>query len=300
MSAIPDPAFALTPTGNLRRRAFVSRLFEGGSTGAALLAVAVLGIVVYTVVHRGGSQISWSFLTTNPRITASGSTSGGIAYLIVGSAVLVALASVIAIPIGVLSAVYVTEFAGPRASQAVALALDLLNGLPSIIIGVFVYSLILVGSGQTGSGFAGSVGLSIIMVPFVARSSQEVLRRVPKNLREGADALGISRWRTVVGVILPAARTGIVTGSLLGVARAAGETAPLILVCSIYPVKTLFDPFGQALPNIPVGIFQLAELPDPNALAQAWGAALVLLAFILALNVGARAVAARSSGSAVR
>jgi phosphate transport system permease protein len=291
-TATPDPAYALTPSGNLKRRARVSRLVEGSAIGAAVLAVAVLAIVVYTVIDRGGSQLSWSFLTKNPPSTF-GATGGGIANAISGTIVIVTLAAAIATPIGVLTALYLTEFAGPQTTRVLQLALDLMNGLPSIVIGLFVFGLLVVGSGH--SGFAGSVGLSIVMLPLIARSSVEVLRRVPNNLREAADALGVSRWRTVVGVVVPAALSGILTGTILAIARAAGETAPLLVCDSLYNQgMTQLNPFGHAVPNIPVLIFQLSENGDPNALPQAWGAAFVLLAAILIANIGARTLLARS------
>jgi phosphate transport system permease protein len=292
----PDPDFALTPSGNLRRRVLVSRLMEGGATASAVLAVGVLGIVLFTVVDRGGSQLSWSFVTKNPP-ALFGATGGGIANAIIGTIIIVALAAAIATPVGVLTALYLTEFAGPRTTRVLQLALDLMNGLPSIVIGLVVFGLLVAGHGH--SGFAGSVGLSVVMLPLIARSSVEVLRRVPGNLREAADALGVSRWRTVLGVVLPTALGGIVTGTILSVARAAGETAPLLVCNSIGldPSKTQLNPFGHPVPNIPVLIFQLSENGDPSALPQAWGAAFVLLAFILAANIGARALLARSKAA---
>jgi phosphate transport system permease protein len=172
-----------------------------------------------------------------------------------------------------------------------------MNGLPTIVVGVFVYGLMVVGSGQ--SGFAGGVALSIVMLPLIARASQEVLRRVPGTLREAAEALGVSHWRTVIGVILPAAAGGIVTGTVLALARAAGETAPLILTTSIYANKVQLDP-SQALPNIPTTIFTLSESNDPAGFQRAWGASLLLLAFILIVNITARTIVARNKSSLTR
>jgi phosphate transport system permease protein len=192
----------------------------------------------------------------------------------------------------VLVAVYLTEFAGPRAGRLVRLALDVMNGLPSIVIGLFVFGLLVAGHKQTG--FAGSLALAVIMLPLIARASQEMLLLVPDHLREAADALGVSRWRTIVGIVLPAALSGIVTGTVLAVARAAGETAPLIFLSSIFGNQVTLNVFGQALPNIPVTIFVLSEQADPAGYARAWGAALVLLTFILLANIAARALLARS------
>jgi phosphate transport system permease protein len=208
--------------------------------------------------------------------------------------VIVATATAIAMPMGILVALYLTEFAGPRSRPVVRLALDLLNGLPTIVVGLFVFGLLVVGHHQ--SGFAGSFALAIIMLPLIARATQEVLLLVPPSLREAADALGVSRWRTVIGVVLPTARGGILTATVLAVARAAGETAPLILTSSIFANTVSVNPFGgKALPNIPVYIFTASEAADPYGFARAWGAAFVLLAFILLASLGARALSRRHS-----
>lgn len=285
-----DPARPLVATGNLRRRQLVNRLATTSQTVAALLAVGVLAVLVFSVVKRGGGALSIDFLTKNP--PQFGGPGGGIAPMIIGTGLLVGVATLMAMPVGILIAIYLTEFATPRPARVIRLALDLLNGLPSIVIGVFVFGLLVVGNHQ--SGFAGSLGLAIVMLPLIARASQEVLLLVPNSLREAAGALGVSRWRTVVGVLVPTAFGGILTGTLLAVARAAGETAPVLFGSSIFSNKTSFDFFGQAIPNIPVEIFQLSEAADPAGFTRAWGAALVLLAFILLTNVGARALLARS------
>jgi phosphate transport system permease protein len=282
-----DHARPLVASGNLRRRNLVNRLVEASATIAAIIAVAVLGIVVYSIVERGGSALSLDFLIKDPLPAFSG-PGGGIAPAIVGTGLLVLVATAVALPLGVLIAIYLTEFAGPRTASAVRLMLDLLNGLPSIVIGLFVFGLLVVGHPQTG--FAGSFALAIIMLPIIARSSQEVLLVVPQNLREAARALGVSRWRTVLGVVLPSALGGILTGAVLAVARAAGETAPLILTSSIFANNVTGNIFGEALPNIPVSIFSLSESPDPVDHARAWGSALVLMAFILVAITGARAL----------
>lgn len=285
-----DPTAPLAPSGNLRRRRRVSRLAEAGATGAALLALAVLGLVVWSVAARGAGALSLDFLTKDPPLF--GGPGGGIAPAIVGTATIVLSATAIAAPVGVLVALYLTEFAGARVGGAIRLALDLLNGLPSIVIGLFVFGLLVAGHQQ--SGFAGAVALAIIMVPLVARATQEMLLLVPSQLREAADALGVSRWRTVLGVVLPSALPGIVTGTVLAIARAAGETAPLLFVSSIFGNHVSANPFGHALANIPVSIFQLSEASDPAGFQRAWGAAFVLLAFILITNITARSVLARA------
>ena len=285
-----DPTAPLTATGNLRRRRAVSLAFDSSATAAALLAVAVLGVVIWSVAKRGASALSFHFLTSNPPLFSTGG--GGIAYAIVGTALLVAVATAIAMPMGVLIALYLNEYAGRRSANTIRLILDLMNGLPSIVIGLFAFELLVVGHHQ--SGFAGSIALAIIMLPLIARASQEVLALVPTTLREAADSLGVSHWRTVRGVVLPAAWGGILTGTVLAVARAAGETAPLIFVSSIFANKTSVDIFGAAVPNIPVFIFNASEAADPQGFARAWGAGLVLLAFILVASLGARALSMRS------
>jgi phosphate transport system permease protein len=294
---LADLSGPLTPSGHLRRRQLVSRLVEAGQTTAALLAVAVLGILVYSVASRGASVLSIDFLTKSPPSASAafgGASGGGIAPAIVGTAVLIALATAIAMPVGILAALYLTEFAGLWSTRAIRLGLDLMNGLPTIIVGLFVFGLLVVGHHQ--SGFAGSFALAIVMLPLIARAAQEVLKLVPANLREAADALGVSHWRTVVGVVLPTARGGILTATVLAVARAAGETAPLLFASSFFaPNVVSANPFGhEGLSNIPVYIFTASQAADPNGFARAWGAALVLLAFILLASVGARALNRRS------
>ena len=290
MSATLDATAPLTASGNLRRRMLVSRLMTGAAMLAALAAVAILFIVVYGVAKQGASALSLDFITKNP----VGLAGGGIANAIIGTALIVAVATAIATPIGVLTAIYLSEYAGPRSRLGAVLrtALDLMQGIPTIVIGLFVFGLLV--NGHHDSGFAGSVALSIVMLPLIARSSQEVLQLVPVTLREAADALGVQRWRTILTVVLPAALGGIVTGTILALARAAGETAPLLLADSIYnPNITQLDVFGHGVPNIPVLILTSSNLGIPEALARGWGAAFVLLGMILIANVTARLLLAR-------
>jgi phosphate transport system permease protein len=287
-----DPTAPLTPSGNLRRRAAVSRFVEVVATAAAICAVALLIDVAYTVAHRGAPALSFAFLTQNPQ----GLVEGGIANYLLGTVVIVAFAAVMALPVGILSGLYLTEFAGQRSrsGRILKLVLDLLQGLPTIIVGVVVYGVLVIPA-HLESGFAGSVALAVIMLPLIARSSQEVLQLVPGSLREAADALGVDRWRTVLGVILPVASGGIATGAILSIARAAGETAPLLVVDSIFsPGSTQLNLFGHGVPSIPIFILTNYDLPTPAAVTRVWGAAFVLLAIILLANVGARLLLARS------
>lgn len=286
--AAAEPALQLRGGGRIGRRRIVNRLMEALATVAALLAVAILGIVVLSVLQRGASVLSWGFLTGN--LPTFGETGGGIAPLIIGSAILVGIATATAVPLGVLTALFASEFAPRRVAPVIRLTLDLMNGLPSIVIAVFIYGLLVFGRGQ--SGWAGGLALSIVMFPLVARSTQEVLRLVPRTLRESAMALGVSRWRMVTGIVLPASLGGILTGAVLALARAAGETAPLLFASSVFANTVVSDP-RNALPNIPVQIFIWSESPDPEDHKRAWAAAFVLLVFVLLASVAGRVALAR-------
>jgi phosphate transport system permease protein len=280
----------LLDRGNLKRRRRFNRLVEVSSTVAAMLAVAVLLLVVGSVFLKGVGALSWHFLTTPTALF--GESGGGIANAIVGTCVVVGIAALIAIPVGLLVAIYTTEFASPRIADPVRFVLDLLNGVPTIITGIFVYGLIVIPQGKQ-SALAGAIALAIVMLPIVARTGQEVLALVPGTLKEAAHALGIAHWRTVLRVTLPTAAGGLVTGALLGVTRVAGETAPLLLADSIFVQGVHADP-SKALASIPIFIFQASESPKAEAHTEAWAAALVLIAVVLALNVIARAFYARS------
>ncbi len=279
----------LLDRGNLKRRNRFNRLVNIASTVAALLAVAVLAIVVGSVFLKGVGALSWHFLTTPTALF--GESGGGISNAIVGSAIIVGIASAMAIPIGILVAVYTTEFAPPGIAHPIRFVLDILNGVPTIITGIFVFGLLVEGNKQ--SGFAASVALAIVMLPIVARTAQEVLSLVPGTLKEAAHALGIAHWRSTVRITIPTAAGGLITGSLLAVARVAGETAPIILLSSIVGQGVLTNP-GEALASIPYFIFTASESPKPEAHTEAWAAALVLIAFVLVLNIVARASYARS------
>lgn len=281
-----DPGSPLVASGNLRRRMIVNRLAQGGATIGAFGAVAMLGVMLYTVVSRGAPAISWDFLTKGP-------AQNGIGPAIVGTAIITLLATAIALPIGVLTAIFTSEFAGERTGAAVRLTLDVMNGLPTIIVGIFIYGLIVAGHHQ--NGFAAALALAVIMMPMIARTTQEVLALVPRSLREGAEALGVARWRVVVGAILPTVTGGVLTATLLGAARVAGETAPQVLVNLVSPQEYVLNPFADnAMPNIPVTIYQLSEAADPTGFERAWGSALTLMTMVLVANVVARTLLNRN------
>jgi len=286
-----DPTQPLVATGNLGRRHVVSRVIQSIAVAAAVAAVAVLVIVIWAVVSHGAKAITWDFVT-------SGYPTGVGPYL-VGTAEVVAIATLMAMPIGVLIALFLSEYAGRRWTRPVQLVLDVMNGLPSIIIAVFIYILIVAATKQQ-SGLAAAIALAIIEVPLIARGTQEVLRLVPEAQREAAAALGVARWRGILTIILPAAAGGIVTATLLSVARAAGETAPMLLLNSLAKGDAVqLNPLKE-VPNVPVRIFQLSEEANPEGFTEAWGLSLILIAIILALGLGSRALLNRSKRKLTR
>jgi phosphate transport system permease protein len=276
---------------NLPRRRAVNRAMEALATLAALIAVAILAIVVWSVAKRGASALNLDLITKAPVQFSFTPVAQGLANAFAGSLVLVGLATLMALPVGILVAVYLNEFAPPSIRTIVGLVLDVLNGVPAIVIGIFVFGLLVVGRGQ--SGWAGAFALACLMLPLVARSTMEVLALVPSSLREASLALGVARWRTTLSIVLPQTVGGILTGTVLAVARVAGETAPLLFTSSIVGTKTSWNPF-HALQSVPVAIYELSESPDPQDHARAWAAALVLLLFILIASLGGRWLATRS------
>ena len=286
-----DPTLPLTASGNLRRRDAVDKAIRIVALLAAAVGVAMLVIVVFDVVTKGAGALSLDFVIKDPQ----GLVGGGIFNSLIGTAEIVAIGAAMALPLGVLTGLYLTEFAGAdsRTGRTLKLALDLMQGLPTIVVGLFVYGLLVLPFHKE-TGFAGSVALAIIMLPLMARASQEVLLLIPNSLREAADALGVSRWRTVLTVLLPAATGGIVTGTILSTARAAGETAPLLLLDSIYNTQTTsLNPF-HGVPNVPMYIYTITEEAVSGVFVRAWGAAFALLMIILLANILARVILARS------
>jgi len=275
--------------GHLRRRRAVNLAMEGLSTAAAVVAVGVLAIVIGSVIVKGAGAFGPDLFLHSE--VPFGEKGGGVANAIVGTALLIAMASVCAVPIGLLVAIYAHEFSGGRVAFALRFVLDVLNGVPTIVTGIFVFSLLVVGSGQTA--FAGALALAIIMLPIVARAAQEVLALVPQAIREGGLALGLSRWKVLLRIVLPSAAGGLLTGALLAVARVAGETAPLLFTCSVFAQGISLNP-AHAVASLPLRIFQLAEGNSPEEHDEAWAAALLLILFVLALNLLARYLYART------
>ena len=250
-----------------------------------LVAVSVLFFILGYLVWQGGRSLSWTFFTQLP--APVGEVGGGFANAILGSTKLLLLASAIGIPIGFMGGVYLAEFGGNTAGFLVRYMTDLLNGVPSIVMGIFVYALIVLPM-RHFSTFAGGVALGIMMIPIAVRSTEEFLRAVPNSLREGALALGATKWKSVATVVIPAAMRGILTGIMLDLARVAGETAPLLFTALN---NQFWSPgWNQPTASLPVMIFTHAISPYEDWHRQAWAAGLVLLSLVLVTNIGARFV----------
>jgi phosphate transport system permease protein len=282
--------FAVSPR---RRRADVlaRRLLLGGT----LIALVPLALVLYFLLHKGLGAWSVSFFTTDPTGNTffKNSSIGGIKSAIVGTIEMVALASVIAIPIGVGVALWLVEYGKSSwFASLVRFFVDVLTGVPSIVFGLFIYIVLVVGTGSSYAGYKGSLALSLLMLPVVIRSAEVVLLLVPNALRESALALGAARWKVVFRVVLPTAITGMLTGILLAVARAAGETAPLLFTAANTNKTTLN--LGQFMNSLPVQIYNDVTSPTQSVVNRAWGAALTLVLLILILNLIARLISRRS------
>jgi phosphate transport system permease protein len=272
----------------LRWRKFVSGFMLTMTGVCALIAVSVLFLILgYLAVH-GGASINWNFFTKLP--VPVGETGGGLANAILGSAKMLLLATIFGVPIGFFGAIYLAEFSGGSTAFVIRYAADLLNGVPSIVIGIFAYSLV-VHPFKQYSTLAGGFALGLMMIPITLRSTEEFLRAVPNSLREAAMALGASKWKTIATVIVPAAYRGILTAVLLAFARVAGETAPLLFTA----LGNQFWSPGWTHPtaSLPVMIFTYALAPYDDWHRQAWAAGLVLLVLILVINIVARAILSR-------
>jgi phosphate transport system permease protein len=285
------PASLLRPTDRLRRRRIVSRAVEIVAWLTAAVAVGLLGLLVFSVARRGWSALNFDLLTKAQNPYAPPDGVQGLANAFVGSLVMVAIATAMALPFGILIALYLNEFAPRWVRGSVGLVLDVLAGIPAIVIGIFVFGLIVVGHGQ--SGLAASFALAILMLPIVFRTTMEVLAIVPQSLREASLGLGVPRWRTTLSIVLPQTIGGVLTGAVLAVARVAGETAPLLFTSAIVGAGISANP-QHALMGVPLAIFELSESPDPADQARAWAAAFVLLMFILLTSLAARWFATRN------
>ena len=259
---------------------------------AAFAVVSVLFLILGYLLLHGGTSLSWDFFTKLPKPV--GESGGGMANAIIGSLKLLLLAAVMGLPVGLLAGVYLAEFGGKTFSFVIRYTTDLLNGVPSIVIGIFAYSLVVLPV-KHFSTLAGGVALAMMVIPITVRSTEEFLRSVPGSLREGAMALGASKWKTIATVILPAASGGILTGMLLALARVAGETAPLLFTA--FSNRFWSPGWGQPSASLPVMIYTYAIAPYDDWHRQAWAAGLVLLMLVLLANLGCR-LALNRRGSA--
>ena len=282
--------FAVSPA-RIRK----DKLARAGILTATVIALVPLILIVYYLLSKGLSAWSWSFFTTDPTGNTFFKTSniGGIKSAILGTIEIVALAAVISIPIGLGVAVWLVEYGRDSwFANVVRFFVDVLTGVPSIIFGLFVYIVLIIGTGSSYAGYKGSIALSLLMLPVVIRSAEVVLLLVPGALRESALALGAPRWRVIFSIVLPTALPGMVTGMLLAVARAAGETAPLLFTAAATH-NTNFN-LGQFMNSLPVQIYSDVTSPTTAVVDRAWGAALTLVSMILVLNLVARLISRRS------
>jgi phosphate transport system permease protein len=275
----------------VRRRPATGRkigdaLVRSLATAASLLGIFFLGWILLEVGQRGIAALDWDFFTRLP--APPGAAGGGLANAIVGTLLMTALATVIGVPIGIMAGVFLAEVGkGTRLAAGVRFMVNVMMGIPSIIVGLFVHAIVVLPQGHF-SGLAGAAALAMIMLPVVARTTDDMLTLVPNELRESALALGLSRWRVTLAVVFRAARSGMVTGVLLAVARVSGETAPLLFTAlnSVYWPGGVNEPTG----NLTVTIFNYAMSPYPDWQQAAWGASLLIMAAVLVVTVLARAM----------
>lgn len=267
-------------------RKFKNRLFFMLCLLCVVIAIVPLLSILYEVVSRGAPQLSVHFLTAN-------GLQGGIGPAIQGSLILIGLTSIIGIPLGVLSGVYLAEFGNNKYASWMRTINDVLTESPSIVVGITAYSVIVIGLIGTFSPVAGALALSFILIPIVARTTEESMKLVPNSIREAAMALGAHRWRTILSVVVPSAKEGLITGTLLAVARVAGETAPILL--TILGNSYFFQGLNQPMDALPLRILLNSRQPSLEIQAQAWGASLVLILIVLALNIGVRLVSRRKN-----
>lgn len=256
----------------------------------ALLSVSVLLIVLGYLGWNGWQYLTWTFLTHLP--APVGETGGGMANAIVGSAKLLLVAAVTGIPTGLLGGIYLAEFGGKTFTFLVRYAADLLNGVPSIVMGIFAYTVVVLPMHHF-SALAGGLALGVMLIPIVLRSTEDFLRAVPNPLREGALALGASKWKAIATIVIPASIRAIATGALLGLARVAGETAPLLFTS--FNNQFWSHGLNQPTASLPVMIYQYAISPYPDWHRQAWAAGFILLLLVLVANIGARLILSRKS-----
>lgn len=267
----------------VRLRVIKDNIFQGLVFGIALLCVLPLFFIVYYIVSKGIGVIDWSFFVNLPK--SSGEAETGVANAIVGTLMLIGIAVVVALPISILAGVYLSENRNGKMAYWVRLCVEILQGVPSIVIGIIAY-LWVVKPMEGFSALSGGIALGIMLVPFVARSTEETLRLIPNSYREASLALGVPYYKTILGVILPSGASGILTGIMISVARIAGETAPLLFTAFGSPF--LQFNVNEPIHALPLLIFKYATSPYEDWIALAWGASFILIVFILLLNLGAK------------
>lgn len=271
---------ALMRSASDRRRSYVDRFFRGLCLVAAVAGIVPLLAVIAFVVINGAGALNLDLLTKPPRASGVG---GGAVASILGTFQLVGVATILAVPIGVLAAVYTSEFGSRRSAAIIRFSADVMVGIPSILIGIFVFTFLVLPFRQFNA-FAGSASLAFLMVPVVMRTTEEVIRLVPNSLREASLALGVPAWRTVLSIVLRTGLGGILTGIMLAVARAAGETAPLLFTALGSRLVNVGG-FDKPMDALPLFVYVNARQPIAALNQQAWGAALLLLLFVLTVNV---------------
>jgi phosphate transport system permease protein len=267
----------------LQRRILADKLFKGLIVFLSFVCMLPMFLILFFIVKKGASVINWGFLVSLPR--PMGEAGGGISNALVGSGILILIASVISIPVGVLAGIYLSEYRKVRFAYLSRLSVEILQGVPSIVIGIIAYIWIVEPMGSF-SALSGGIGLAIMMLPVIVMATEETLNLIPDHLKEASLALGVPYPRTIMKVILPAGLSGIGTGVILGMARIGGETAPLLFTAfgSPYMSLSIFKPIS----SLPLLVFNYATSPYPDWHTLAWGASFVLVVFILALNVLAK------------
>ena len=258
-------------------------------------AIVPLALILTYIAVKGFPVLSADFFTRSMNGVTSREEGGGLYHALIGTLIIVGIAAVIALPIGIFTAIYLVEYGRGKFAKAVTFFVDVMTGVPSIVAGLFVYTFLLLGFGMRPFGAAGAIALAILMVPVSVRASEEMLKLVPRDLREASYALGVPKWRTIIKVVLPTAMSGLITSALLAIARVAGETAPLILLVG-YTSRINFDPFSGDQATLPMMVWdQLGKRSGTTSNAftegRAWGAALTLVLLVLFLNIGARLLA---------
>ncbi|KOX17095.1 phosphate ABC transporter permease PstA [Nocardiopsis sp. NRRL B-16309] len=292
LTAVAYTAIAVTASARVEGgRKATDRLVTALVYGCFLLAMLPLVSLLWTVVQNGMARFDGYFLTVSMNGVLPSMDAGGVYHAVVGTLAITGMATLIAVPVGVMSAVYLVEYAEGRMKRVITFFVDVMTGIPSIVAGLFVVALwmVLFGPGQT-NGAAGAISLAVLMIPVVVRSSEEMLRLVPRDLREASYALGVPKWRTITKVVLPTSAAGLTTGIMLAIARVIGETAPLILTAGSSAVSINWNLFDGQMMSLPVFIYSQVRMGGDINYERAWGAALTLILTVMLLFFLARLI----------